>query len=49
MNTVVNFYFKTAHIANLVSVFFFLPDDKGISNAKLCLIILTCIVEVSLK
>lgn len=28
---------------------YFIPDDKGISNAKLCQIILTCIVEVSIK
>jgi len=40
---------KQHHVANMASVFLFLPDDKGTSNAKLCLIILTCIVEVSLK
>ena len=28
---------------------YFIPDDKGTSNAKLCQIILTCIVEVSIK
>ena len=28
---------------------YFIPDDKGICNAKLCQIILTCIVEVSIK